>query len=145
MSDFLFYAEVSVMCACILILLLYGIKRLPTPQLKFNLFSHLVVWHIIYFVSDTIWALVNNNIIPKTPFSVLAANYSNAIILAIVFYCCFAYAEISTRPEMTRQQIQSLRRNLKIPIYVEAVLLLVSFIAMPDFWLDEKLELGYLY
>ena len=145
MSDFIFYAEVSVMCACILMLLLYSIKKLPTPQLKFKLFSRLVVWHIIYFVSDTIWALVNNNVIPKTAFSVLTVNYLNAVIIAIVFYCCFAYAEISTRPEMTRLQIQRLRRSLRIPIYVESVLLLVSFIAVPEFWLDKNLEPVHLY
>ena len=145
MSDFIFYAEVSVMCACILMLLLYSIKKLPTPQLKFKLFSRLIVWHIIYFVSDTVWALVNNNVIPKTAFSVLTVNYLNAVIIAIVFYCCFAYAEISTRPEMTRLQIQRLRRGLRIPIYVESVLLLVSFIAVPEFWLDKNLEPVHLY
>ena len=145
MSDFVFYAEASVGCACILMLLLYSIKKLPTPQFKFNLFYQLVVWHIVYFISDTAWALVNNGTIPKTTFSVLTVNYLNAVIIAIVFYCCFAYAEISTRPEMTRLQIQSLRTKLRIPIYVESVLLLTSFILMPEFWLDQNLEPRDLY
>ena len=145
MSVFVFYAEASVGCACILMLLLYSIKKLPTPQFKFNLFYQLVVWHIVYFISDTAWALVNNGTIPKTTFSVLTVNYLNAVIVAIVFYCCFAYAEISTRPEMTRLQIQSLRTKLRIPIYVESVLLLTSFILMPEFWLDQNLEPRDLY
>lgn len=102
MSVFVFYAEVSVGCACILMLLLYSINRLPTPQLKFMLFHRLVLCHIAYFVSDACWALVNDNVIPKNTFTVLAVNYSNAIIAAILFYSCFIYAEMSTRPEMTR-------------------------------------------
>ena len=145
MSDFIFYAEVSVGCACILMLLLYSIKKLPTPQQRFNLFSKLVWWHAVYFVSDAFWALVNDGFIPKNTFSVLAVNYSNAVIISVLFYSCFAYAEISTRPEMTRVQIQSLLTKLKLPIIVESVVLLASFIAFPNFWLDNDLEPRALY
>ena len=140
MSDFVFYAQASLGCVCILLLLLYSIKKLPTPELKFNLYYNLVLWHILYFTSDSIWALVSDGIIPKTTFSVLAVNYSNAVIDAFLFYSCFIFAEISTRPEMTRAQIRRLRMKLKIPIYVEAVLLLASFVVAPKFWLDENLE-----
>ena len=89
MSELGFYAEVCVGCACVLLILLYSIKRLPTPQLKFGLFSKLVFWHIIYFFSDALWALVNDGVIAKNFISVLAANYSNAVIISILFYSCF--------------------------------------------------------
>lgn len=145
MSTYVFYAYISVGCACILTVLLYSINRLPTPQLKFTLFRKLVLWHIAYFVSDALWALVNDNVIPKNTVTVLAVNYSNAIIAAILFYSCFIYAEMSTRPEMTRAQISSLQAKLRIPIFVEIVLLLVSFAVSPDYWLDENLEPCDLY
>lgn len=145
MSEYAFYAKVCVGCACVLLILLYSIKRLPTPQLKFNLFSKLVFWHIVYFCSDAIWALVNDAVFTKNTYSVLAVNYLNAIIISILFYSCFVFAEISTRPEMTRAQIQSLQIKLRIPIIIEMVLLLVSFVVMPEFWLNENLEPGYLY
>jgi len=145
MSVFVFYTEVSIGCACVLMLLLYSIKRLPTPQLRFTLFHRLVLWHILYFFSDALWALVNDGVLPKNTFSVLAVNYSNAIIAAILFYSCFIYAEMSTRPEMTRVQIRHLQSRLRIPIYVEIVLLLVAFLAAPEFWLDENLEPCNLY
>lgn len=145
MSDFIFYAEAGVGCACVLALLLYSIKRLPTPQLNFKLFYRVVLWHILYFTSDAVWALVNANVIPKNTFSVLAVNYSNAVILAFLFYNCFVFAEMSTRLEMTRVQIRSLQTKLKIPVFVEAVLLLISFIVMPEFWLDKNLEPRGLY
>ena len=145
MSVFIYYAEVSVGCACVLMVLLYSIHRLPTPQLKFKLFYRLVLWHIMYFLSDALWALVNDAIIPKNVFTVLAVNYSNAIIAALLFYSCFVYAEMSTRPEMTRVQIHSLQAKLRVPIYVEMVLLLASFIVMPNFWLDKDLEPRNLY
>lgn len=145
MSVFVFYAEVSIGCACVLILLLYSIKRLPTPQMRFTLFYKLVLWHIFYFVSDSVWALVNDGILPKNVFSVLAVNYSNAIIAAMLFYSCFIFAEMSTRQDMTRVQIRHLQAKLRIPIYVEMVLLFVSFVAAPDFWLDENLEPCDLY
>lgn len=140
MSDFVFYAQASMGCVCILLLLLYSIKKLPTPELKFKLYYNLVLWHILYFTSDSIWSLVSDGVLPKNLFSVLAINYSNAIIDAFLFYSCFVFAEISTRPEMTRSQIRRLRLKLKIPIFVEAVLLLASFIVTPNFWLDENLD-----
>ena len=140
MSDFVFYAQTSLGCVCLLSLLLYSIKKLPTPEVKFDLYYDLVLWHILYFISDAVWALVMDGVIPKTTFSVLAVNYSNAFIDSFLFYSCFVFAEISTRPEMTRIQIRNLRTALKIPIYTEIVLLFVSFVAMPDFWLDENLD-----
>ena len=145
MSTYVFYAYISIGCACILTVLLYSINRLPTPQLKFTLFRKLVLWHIAYFVSDALWALVNDGVIPKNIVTVLAVNYSNAIIAAVLFYSCFIYAEMSTRPDMTRAQISSLQAKLRIPIFVEMVVLLVSFAVSPDYWLDENLEPCDLY
>ena len=145
MSTYVFYAYISIGCACILTVLLYSINRLPTPQLKFTLFRKLVLWHIAYFVSDALWALVNDSVIPKNTVTVLAVNYSNAIIAAVLFYSCFIYAEMSTRPDMTRAQISSLQAKLRIPIFVEMVVLLVSFAVAPSFWLDENLEPCDLY
>lgn len=145
MSVFGFYAEVNAGCVCILMLLLYSIKRLPTPQLKYTLFQNLVLWHIVYFISDSFWALVNGGFFPKNTFSVLAVNFSNAILLPVVAYSCFVFAEISTRPEMNRRQIELLQMKLRIPIMVEFFALLFSFLVEPDFWLDDKLEPCDLY
>ena len=140
MSIFGFYAEVNLGCVCVLMLLFYSIKKLPTPLLKYPLFQKLVLWHIIYFISDSMWAFVNDGVLPKNTFSVLLVNYSNIVILPVVAYSCFLFAEISTRPDMTRKQIEHLQVKLLIPIIAQALILLVSFIEAPDFWLDEKLE-----
>ena len=94
MSVFGFYVEVNAGCILILLLLLYSIKRLPTPQVKYELFQKLVLWHIVYFLSDSAWALVNDAALPKNTFTVLAVNYFNAIIMPIVAYNCFMFAEI---------------------------------------------------
>jgi len=146
MSVFGFYAEVNAGCIVILLLLLYSIKRLPTPQVKYELFQTLVLWHIVYFISDSVWALVNDATIPKNTFTVLAVNYFNAIILPVVAYNCFMFAEISTRPEMTRKQIDRLQNKWRIPIIVQFVALLISFWIAPDFWLDDRLEpIGFYY
>ena len=145
MSIFGFYAEVNLGCVCVLMLLFYSIKKLPTPLLKYPLFQKLVLWHIIYFISDSMWAFVNDGVLPKNTFSVLLVNYSNIVILPVVAYSCFLFAEISTRPDMTRKQIEHLQVKLLIPIIAQAFILLVSFIVAPDFWLNDKLEPCDLY
>lgn len=91
------------------------------------------------------WAFVNDGVLPKNTFSVLLVNYSNVVILPVVAYSCFLFAEISTRPDMTRKQIDLLQVKLLIPIIAQALILLVSFIVAPDFWLDDKLEPCDLY
>jgi diguanylate cyclase (GGDEF)-like protein len=145
MSVYVFYAEVNVACICFLMLLLFSIKSLPTPQMRFTLFQKLVFWHILYFLNDSVWALVNDGIFVKNTISVLAVNYLNAIIAAVLFYSCFIYAEMSSRPDMTKPQIQKLQSILRIPIVVEAVVLFVFFVLDPEFWLDENLEPRDLY
>ena len=145
MSIFGFYAEVNLGCVSVLMLLFYSIKKLPTPLLKYPLFQKLILWHIIYFISDSMWAFVNDGVLPKNTFSVLLVNYSNIVILPVVAYSCFLFAEISTRPDMTRKQIEHLQVKLLIPIIAQALILLVSFIVAPDFWLDDKLEPCDLY
>jgi diguanylate cyclase (GGDEF) domain len=145
MSIFGFYAEVNLGCVCVLMLLFYSIKKLPTPLLKYPLFQKLVLWHIIYFISDSMWAFVNDGVLPKNTFSVLLVNYSNIVILPVVAYSCFLFAEISTRPDMTRKQIEHLQVKLLIPIIAQALILLVSFIVAPNFWLNDKLEPCDLY
>jgi diguanylate cyclase (GGDEF)-like protein len=104
-----------------------------------------VLWHIFYFVNDSLWALVNDSVIPKNTFSVLTVNFLNAAIMPMVIYSCFVFAEISTRPDMTRKQIDHLQMKLRIPIFVQTFALLVSFIVAPGFWLDENLEPRDLY
>ncbi|SHK52848.1 diguanylate cyclase (GGDEF) domain-containing protein [Fibrobacter sp. UWB12] len=145
MSVFGFYTAVNLGCVCILMLLLYSIQKLPTPLLKYPLFQKLVLWHIFYFVNDSLWALVNDSVIPKNTFSVLTVNFLNAAIMPMVIYSCFVFAEISTRPDMTRKQIDHLQMKLRIPIFVQTFALLVSFIVAPGFWLDENLEPRDLY
>lgn len=145
MSIFGFYAEVNLGCVCVLMLLFYSIKKLPTPLLKYPLFQKLILWHIIYFISDSMWAFVNDGVLPKNTFSILLVNYSNVVILPVVAYSCFLFAEISTRPDMTRKQIDLLQVKLRIPIIAQALVLLVSFIVAPDFWLNDKLEPCDLY
>ena len=145
MSVFGFYTEVNVGCVLILMLLLYSIKKLPTPLLKYPLFQKLVFWHIVYFISDSFWALVNDSVIPKNTFSVLTVNFLNAAIMPMVIYSCFVFAEISTRPDMTRKQIDCLQMKLLIPIFLQTFALLFSFVLAPNFWLDEDLEPRDLY
>jgi diguanylate cyclase (GGDEF)-like protein len=140
MSVFGFYVEVNLGCVCILMLLLYSIKRLPTPQLKYTLFQNLILWHIIYFISDSAWALVNDNVLPKNVITVLVVNYLNVVIMPVVAYSCFIFAEIGTRTDMTRKQIERFRFKLIIPIVLQALALLVTFCKFPDFWLDDQLE-----
>lgn len=145
MSVFGFYTEVNLGCVLILMLLLYSIKKLPTPLLKYPLFQKLVFWHIVYFISDSFWALVNDSVIPKNTFSVLTVNFLNAAIMPMVIYSCFVFAEISTRPDMTRKQIDCLQMKLLIPIFLQTFALLFSFVLAPNFWLDEDLEPRDLY
>ena len=140
MNVYGFYVAINLGCVGILLLLYYSIKKIPTPQLKYELFQKMILWHIAYFVNDSLWALVNDSVIPKNIFTVLTVNYLNAAILPMVAYSCFFYAEIGMRSNMTRVQIERLQAKLRLPIFLQTGTLLVSFVVAPDFWLNDSLE-----
>ncbi len=144
MLESFYYAQVNLACILLLGLLLFNVRRLPTAQLKDTIFSEVLLWHMFYFASDAVWALITSGYFPKNSFSVLAINYTNAIILSIVAYKCFIYSSVGTIPNLTKRQLQRLQQVLRIPILIQGVILMVGFIAVPDFWIED-LELKSTY
>ena len=144
MLESIFYAQVNLACILLLGLLLFNIRRIPTSQLKDTLLADVLIWHMIYFASDAVWAVVTSGYFPKNTFSILAVNYLNAIILSIVSYKCFIYSSVGTNPDLTKQQLQHQQKILRIPIFIQAAILSVGFLADPGFWVT-NLQLNTVY
>jgi len=144
MPESIFYAQVNIACILLLGLLFFNIRHLPTAQLKDSFLADVLIWHMLYFASDAVWALISSGYFPKNTFSILAVNYSNAIILSIVSYKCFLYSSTGTNPDLTKQQLQNQKHILRIPIIIQAIILAVGFTLDTEFWLT-GLEVNFAY
>lgn len=144
MLESIFYAQVNIACILLVGVLFFNIRRLPTAQLKDTLLADVLFWHMLYFASDAVWALVTSGYFPKNTFTILAVNYSNAIILSIVAYKCFLYSSVGSNPDLTKKQLQHQQRILRIPIILQAICFTIGFIADPKFWVTD-LQINSIY
>ncbi|MEE3340259.1 MAG: hypothetical protein VZR14_05980 [Hallerella sp.] len=144
MLESIFYAQVNIACILLVGVLFFNIRRLPTAQLKDTLLADVLFWHMLYFASDAVWALVTSGYFPKNTFTILAVNYSNAIILSIVAYKCFLYSSVGSNPDQTKKQLQHQQRILRIPIILQAICFTIGFIADPKFWVTD-LQINSIY
>ncbi len=91
----LFYVEANIVCIILfLIMLLRSIKGIDR-QMKQNIFNKVMVYHVLYFISDIIWELVATGFIVKNRWTVTIPNLSNAILLFCLTYYWFYYIEVS--------------------------------------------------
>ena len=102
----LFYVEANVVCIILfLIMLLRSIKGIDR-QMKQNIFNKVMVYHVLYFISDIIWELVATGFIVKNRWTVTIPNLSNAILLFCLSYYWFYYIEVSQGGQVYPEQTQ---------------------------------------
>lgn len=135
---FINYAGANLVCFIIFGIMLardlLNVDR-QEKQIKFN---HSLIAFMLYFVSDSAWAAVIAEIIPKTRFTVLLTNFLNYIILAMITYTWLHYV-------MAVEQIANRDRRLHkfvtmFPLIVSTVAMFVIYIHSPEALIDEALK-----
>ena len=140
---FLNYAIASAVCILIFGILLVNDKISMNRQEKQIKFDHALIAHILYFVSDIVWAAIVGGIIPKTHFSVAFVNFSNFVLLPLIAYEWSLFAASSEKLSF----IESSRGRMlfRLPIAFMTTAMFVAYIIAPYFWVGEAGELNDLY
>ena len=138
-----FYVEANVVCLLFFLMLFFRGLQSIDRQEKQRIFDRVLFFHILYFLSDCIWALVLKEILPKNRFSASCVNLSNAIILSFLTYNWFLYVEVSQGAPFASQKKN--RIWIQLPIYIMFSLILMLFLFLPHTMLDENLEGTFLY
>ena len=95
----LFYIEANIVCIILFLIMLLRSVRGIDKQMKQSIFNRVIVYHVLYFISDIIWELVSSGIIIKNRWTVTIPNLSNAILLFCLTYYWFYYIEVSQGAE----------------------------------------------
>ena len=140
---FLFYAEASIVCILIFgILLLNDRLSINKPE-KQIVFDYALIAHILYFISDTVWAGILGGRIPRTHTLVAVVNFSNFILLSAISYEWFLFAAVSER--MPLSETKRGRLLFRLPFAVMTAVMVVAYLIAPSFWVSASGELNGLY
>ena len=144
MSDYIiFYTESNIICLIIFSILLvhdlFNIDR-QEKQIKYD---HALIAFMCYFVSDTIWAMTIEGLIPKNGFSVAAANFANCFFMAAITYEWLIYVMAF---EQTPRRNEPLRKFVVgFPFIASTAAMITVYIFDPSLLFDETLAPTPLY
>lgn len=135
---FLNYAVSNIVC-----LLIFGImlahdlfnKDRQEKQIKYD---NALIAYMSYFVSDTIWAAILYNVIPKNAVTSTIANFVNYIIMAAITYTWLKYV-------MAVEQVPNRNRKVNkfavlFPFFLNTLIMIVLFIFAPGVMINESFE-----
>ena len=142
--DYLFfYAEANIVCIAIFVILLWHERRYSTRQEKQIWFNRTMVAHICYFITDIGWAAVISGDLPRTRFLVITFNFLNFILLSLIAYGWFMFMAASEN--MILGKTRSQRRQLRLPMEITVLIMVVAFLNAPRFWVNDAGELNVWY
>lgn len=140
---FIFYAEASLVCIGILLMLLINDRLNSTQQEKQVWFNRAIVAFIAYFVSDMGWAAVLGGVLPRVRSLTELFNFTNYVLLSVMAYEWFMFMAASER--MPFRQSRAKRILFLVPMFASIAVMAVAYAADPYYWISESGELNGLY
>lgn len=138
-----FYVESMVVCTIVFgILLVHDLIAGDRQERKFR-FDNVLLAHIMYFICDTIWALIKGGVITRSVYNVLIVNYLLLVLLALIGNTWFFF--ITAMTGMPRRGTMRGKLMVLSPMIATSVISLVWILIRPSMWITEKLEMTPLY
>ena len=135
---FIHYIESNVVCLIIFgLILAHNLFKMDRRESIIK-FDCTLVAFMCYFVSDSIWAAVICEVIPKNDFTVILTNFLNYIIMSAITYTWLYYVmsiENTPNREQTKHKIAIL-----FPFVITTVAIITTYIAAPGVLIDGNLE-----
>ena len=142
-STAFYYIEANIVCIILFLIMLFRSIRGIDRQFKQNVFNKVMIYHVLYFVSDICWELVATGIFPKSRWTVTIPNLTNAIFLFCLTYCWFYYIEVS----QGAKYIQN-KRNLTLTLIAGIIPIDISiflFLFFPKLMINPDYSTTTLY
>ena len=129
-----FYVEANVVCIILFVMMLSRELGSVGRQAKQLIFINITIAHILYFISDIAWSLVEGGYIEKTRLSSSIVNLTNAVLLSVICSSWFVYVELSQGEKYTNKTKN--RILVLVPSMVSSFVVLVLFVFFPSVMLD---------
>ena len=144
MPDFLInYIESNIVCVIIFAIMLLHDHSTMDKQEKQIKFDGALISFILYFLSDSVWAIVYAGAIPKNIYTAAIVNFVNYIIMAYVTYSWLRYV-------MATEKIPNRDRKINkfaiiFPLLVISVAMVVVYFISPALLIDANFDPTPLY
>lgn len=136
---FIYYAESTIICLAIFCMMFVRDLFKVDKQEKQIKYDHALISFMLYFVSDLFWAAVISDVIPKTRFTVICANFLNCVFMGGITYSWLKYVMAA---ESAPHRDKPLTKFAVIfPYLVSAIVLISLFIFAPHTMLDDEMRM----
>ena len=135
---FIYYASANIIGTIIFGVMLAHDRFSVDRQEKQLKYDQTLVAFMLYFISDTIWAAVDSELINKTQLPVSITNYVNFILMTGITYSWLKY--VMAVEKLEKRNRLAVKHAIVFPFAVSAIILLVLFIAAPHVLLEDSLS-----
>ncbi len=95
-SDYtFFYLEANIVCIIIFAILFIKNLHSVDRQEKQRIYDHVLLFSMIYFVFDSLWALQTGGILPNVRAVALIVNFNNHLVMSLVAFYWYLFVEVS--------------------------------------------------
>ncbi len=139
MSSYLtYYAESNLVCLVIFgILLTHDLLNSDRREAQVK-YDEALISFMLYFISDIVWAAFIDGALPKSRAAVLAANFANFLIMAMLTYMWLRY--VMAVEQAPNRDKPAHRFAVLSPFLLATVALIVTYLVKPELLLDENLN-----
>ena len=135
---FIYYASANIIGTIIFGVMLAHDRISVDRQEKQLKYDQTLVAFMLYFISDTIWAAVDSELISKTQLPVSITNYVNFILMTGITYSWLKY--VMAVEKLEKRNRLAVKHGIVFPFAVSAIILLLLFIAAPHVLLEDSLS-----
>lgn len=137
---FINYAGANIVCLIIFGIMLARDLLNVDRQEKQIKYDHALVSFMLYFVSDTVWAAVDAQIIKPTVVWVISTNVINYLLLSAITYMWLRY--IMAVEQVPHRERKVNKFAVLFPFLISTVALIVNFIVAPWSLVGEDLKIS---
>ena len=134
---FIYYASSNIVGTIIFGIMLAHDRLSVDRQEKQLKYDQTLVAFMLYFISDSIWAAIDAEVIPKTLFSVSVSNYVNFILMTAITYSWLRYVMAVEQLEKRNRMV--VRYAIAFPFVVSSIVLLILFVSAPHILIRDSL------
>ena len=142
-QDFFFYTEANLFCVVLFgVILFHDARRFNRQETQIR-FDAAILFHILYFISDSFWAALESGVIPATPLLLAVVNFSNFFLMSTL--ACVWFQFLAASESLPLRNTRKGRVFTALPMLVMSGLMAFWYALAPRFWISETGSLNPLY
>ncbi len=138
-----YYIEANIVCVVVFgIMLLHNHFNIDRQEKQIK-FDHALLAFTLYFLSDSVWAAIVSNVIPKTRFNAVAVDFLLYLFMTGITYTWLDYVMAYEQAPHRNRPIN--RFAVVFPFLVSTIALILNYLIAPQALIDDALDTTLVY